>query len=401
MKEIARVTLSHEPGAPTPDGFIPLSVPEIQGNAWAYIKACLDSNWVSSVGPFVDRFEREVAAYTGAQYAVATVNGTAALHTALLVAGVQPDDEVLVSTLTFIAPANAIRYCQAWPVFIDADPNTWQMDVQKVRRFLQDNCRLENAELYNKTTGRRVKAILPVHILGHPVDIDPILELARAYQLLVIEDATEALGACYKSRHVGSLGDIACFSFNGNKIITTGGGGMIVTDHEDWASKAKYLTTQAKDDPLEYVHHEIGYNYRLTNLQAALGCAQMEQLDDYIAAKRRIAQKYREAFKEVAGITPMPEASWASSIFWMYTILVDEAVYGMDSRALLRRLEGAGIQSRPLWQPIHLSPAHAGHTYTCPVAEDLFRRALSLPCSVGLTEAQQTKVIRQIRTRPG
>jgi perosamine synthetase len=395
------VTISHEPGAPTPDGFIPLCVPEIQGNAWAYVKECLDSNWVSSVGPFVDRFERELAAYTGTQHAVAAVNGTAALHTALLVAGVQPDDEVLVSTLTFIATANAIRYCNAWPVFIDAEPNTWQMDAQKARRFLQENCRQENGHLYNKTTGRRVRAILPVHILGHPVDMDPILELARAHQLPVIEDATEALGACYQDRRVGSLGDIACFSFNGNKIITTGGGGMIVTNHDSWARKAKYLTTQAKDDPLEYVHHEIGYNYRLTNLQAALGCAQMEQLDEHIAAKRRIARRYREALEHVPGITPMPEAGWATSIFWMYTILVNETAYGMDSRALLRRLEDAGIQSRPLWQPIHLSPAHAGHTYTCPVAEDLYRRALSLPCSVGLTEAQQAKVIEQIAARPG
>jgi len=382
---------------PVPDGFIPLCVPDIQGNAWAYVKECLDTNWVSSVGPFVDRFEREVAEYVGARYAVAAVTGTAALHVALLAAGVQPDDEVLVSTLTFIAPVNAIRYCNAWPVFVDAEPDSWQMDAGKAADFLEHGCRLENGELRNKATSRRVRTILPVHILGHPVDMDPILELARRYQLPVIEDATEALGACYKDRRTGSLGDIACFSFNGNKIITTGGGGMIVTNHESWAKRAKYLTTQAKDDPLEYIHNEIGYNYRLTNLQAALGCAQMEKLDEHIAAKRRIADTYQAAFADTAGITPMPQAAWASSIFWMYTVLVDEAEYGMDSRALLRKLEAAGIQSRPLWQPVHLSPAHAGHAYACPVAEDLYRRALSLPCSVGLTAAQQAKVIEVVK----
>jgi perosamine synthetase len=388
---------SYEPGAPTPDGFIPLCVPHIQGNAWTYVKECLDTNWVSSVGPFVERFERQVAAYTGAQYGVATVSGTAALHIALLVAGVQPDDEVLVSTLTFIAPVNAIRYCGAWPVFIDAEPQYWQLDPQKVADFLEQDCAWEAGELRNRSTGRRVKAILPVHILGHPVNIDPILALARVYHLPVIEDATEGLGACYQERRVGSLGDIACFSFNGNKIITTGGGGIIVTDQEAWARKARYLTTQAKDDPLEYIHYEIGFNYRLTNMQAALGCAQMEQLDEYIAIKRRIAQQYQDAFQDTPGITPMPEAPWASSTFWLYTVLVDETEYGMDSRALLGKLNSAGIQSRPLWQPIHLSPAHAGHAYECPVAENLYRRALSLPCSVGLTEAQQAKVIAAVR----
>ncbi len=388
------MSISFEPGAPTPEGFIPLSEPHIQDSAWEYVKECLDTNWVSSVGRFVDRFEQDVAAYTGRRYAVATVNGTAALHVALLVAGVQPDDEVLVSTLTFIAPVNAIRYCGAWPVFIDAEADTWQMDVQKAARFLEDSCQWTNGELRNKASGRRVKAILPVHILGHPVDMDPLL--AQQYHLRVIEDATEALGACYRDKPAGSLGDIACFSFNGNKIITTGGGGMIVTNNEAWARKARYLTTQAKDDPLEYIHNEIGYNYRLTNIQAALGCSQMEQLDAYVTAKRRIAQTYANAFKTLPGVMPMPEASWAHSTFWMYTVLVDEAEYGMDSRQLMRRLQDAGIQSRPLWQPAHLSPAHAGHSYRCPVAEDLYHRALSLPCSVGLMEAEQSRVIAEV-----
>jgi len=387
-----------EPGVPVPTGSIPLCVPEIRGNEWKYIKECLDTNWVSSVGPFVDRFERMMADYVGAKYAVATVNGTAALHIALLVAGVHPDDEVLVSTLTFIAPANAIRYVGAWPVFVDAEPEYWQMDPQKVVGFLEKECQWRNSALYNKTTGRRVTAILPVHILGHPVDMEPILEVARKYNLVVIEDATESLGAKYKGRMAGHLGDIACFSFNGNKIITTGGGGMIATHNETWARKARYLTTQAKDDLVEYIHNEIGYNYRLTNIQAAMGCAQLEQLDDYIAAKRRIAATYNEGLKGVPGIAPMREATWAFSIFWMYTVLVDATAFGIDSRVLLYKLNQAGIQSRPLWQPLQLSPAHANcQSCHCDVAVELQRKALSLPCSVGLEEEQLFRVISQLK----
>ena len=386
-----------EPGAPVSEGIIPLCVPEIRGNEWKYIKECLDTNWVSSVGPFVDRFERELADYVGTKYAVAAVNGTAALHIALLVAGVQPDDEVLVSTLTFISPANAIRYVGAWPVFIDAEPDYWQMDPQKVVDFLEKECQWRNGSLYNKTTGRRVKAILPVHILGHPCDMDPILEIARKYQLPVIEEATESLGAKYKGRMVGHLGDIACFSFNGNKIITTGGGGMIVTDNKMWAERAKYLTTQAKDDPLEYVHNEIGYNYRLTNIQAAMGVAQLEKLDQHIAAKRRIAETYTQAFKDIPGLRPMREAEWAFSIFWMYTVLVDKAQFGIGSRDLLRSLAAHKIQTRPLWQPVHLSPAYQdGVVLPCPVAERLNRDAISLPCSVGITERQLSSVVRLV-----
>lgn len=380
------------------DAFIPLCVPEIRGNEWKYIKECLDTNWVSSVGPFVDRFERMVADYVGTKYAVATVNGTAALHIALLVASVQADDEVLVSTLTFIAPANAIRYVDAWPVFIDAEPDYWQMDPQKVFDFFEQECRWVDGQLRNKTTGRRVRAILPVHILGHPVDMHPILEVARKYNLVVIEDATEGLGAKYKGGMVGHLGDIACFSFNGNKIVTTGGGGMIVTDNEAWARKAKYLTTQAKDDPVEFVHGEIGYNYRLTNIQAAMGCAQMELLDEYIATKRRIAASYTDALGGLPGIVPMSEAPWVSSNFWTYTVLVDGDQYGMDSRALLRKLDRAGMQTRPLWQPIHLSKPHSNCQATdCKVAEWLNRAAISLPCSVGLTEVDQGRVIKALK----
>jgi perosamine synthetase len=272
-----------EPGAPPPSAdYVPLCIPELRGNEWAYIKECLDTGWVSSVGSYVDRFEADLARYVGIQHAVAVVNGTAAIHIALLVAGIQPEDEVLVSTMTFIAPVNAIRYAGAWPVLIDSDAETWQMDPQQVADFLEKECETRSGSLWNRHTGRRVRAIMPVHILGHPVDMHPIMELARRYDLIVIEDATESLGARYKEQMTGCIGDIACFSFNGNKIITTGGGGMLVTNRQDWAEKARYLTTQAKDDRLEFIHNEIGYNYRLTNVQAAMGVAQLEQLEAYI-----------------------------------------------------------------------------------------------------------------------
>ncbi len=376
---------------------IPLCVPEIRGNEWLYIKDCLDTGWISSVGSYVDRFERMVADRVGAAHAVATVNGTAALHIALQLAGVERDDEVLVSSLTFIAPANAIRYLGAWPVLVDAEPQYWQWDPGRVADFLLIECHFANGELRNKVSGRRVKALVPVHVLGHPVDLAPLLDLAREFGLRIVEDATESLGATYHGRPVGHLADLACFSFNGNKLLTTGGGGMIVTDNPDWARRAKYLTTQAKDDPVEYVHHEVGYNYRLTNVLAAMGCAQMELLDEYVAAKRRIAARYRESLADLSGLALMAEAEWAFSTFWMYTVLIDEKTFGCSSRALLARLHAQNIQTRPLWQPLHLSPAHAGAQFLhSGVSERLYRDALSLPCSVGLQPEQQDRVIDAI-----
>lgn len=380
--------------SPPPEGFVPLCVPHIQGNEGRYLQECLDTNWVSSAGPFVSRFEGMVADYLGAGHAVATVNGTAALHVALLVGGVQPGEEVIVSTLTFIAPANAVRYVGAWPVFIDAEPEYWQMDTEKLARFLKTECHWTNEKLVNRLTGRRISAILPVHILGHPCDMDPILELARRYRLTVVEDATESLGARYKGRMVGRLGDIACFSFNGNKLLTTGAGGMVVTDDPGMGERAKYLANQAKDDSVEYVHQLVGFNYRLSNLHAAMGCAQMEHIDAYIAAKHRIAAIYVDALKDMPGLSPMGEAPWAESVFWLFTVLVDQEMYGMGSRELLGELEERGIQTRPLWQPIHMSPAHNGsEAIQSGVAERLYRDALSLPCSVGLEPESQQRVL--------
>ena len=371
--------------------FIPLCVPHLSGAEWDYVKDCLDSNWVSSVGPYVGRFERALADRIGMAHAIATVNGTAALHVALLACGIEPEDEVILPTLTFIAPANAIRYCGAWPIFFDVDPANWQIDVGLVEVFLRDQCVAGGGVLRNRRTGRRIAAMLPVHVLGHPVDIEPLAALARRYGIKLVEDATEALGSRYKDRAVGAHGDAACFSFNGNKLITTGGGGMIVTADAEIAERAYYLTTQAKDDPLEYIHNEIGFNYRLTNVQAAIGCAQIELLDSYIDKKHAIAARYRAG---LPGLAAQGQASWAQSNCWLYTVLLAMA----DRREVLRGLGAQGIQTRPLWQPLHTSRAHQGaEAVLSGTADRVHARALSLPSSVGLSESDQNRVIAAIR----
>ena len=391
------------PGAPAQAGSIPLCVPELRGNEWTYVKECLDTNWVSSVGAYVDRFEDEVAARVGARYGIATVSGTAALHVSLLLAGVEPGDEVATSALSFIAPANAIRYAGAFPVFIDADPDYWQFDVTKLASFLEEGCERRGGELFNRATGRRVRAVLPVHILGHPAEIEPIVALADRFGLPVVEDAAESFGARYRTESgdwtsVGRFGESGCLSFNGNKLITSGGGGMIVTDDERLAVRARYLTTQAKDDPVAYIHNEVGFNYRLGNVQAALGCAQLEHLDEYIAAKRRIADAYREGFDGVPGLTCPQEAPWASAVFWLFTILVDPAVASVDRDAVMAALDAERIQSRPLWEPLHQSRAHRGSfAWRCDEAERLGLQGLSLPSSVGLDPDEQRRVIAAVR----
>lgn len=377
------------------DDFIPLCEPRMGGNEWVYVKSCLDTNWVSSVGAFVDRFEQDVAKRVGCAHGVATVNGTAALHVALIAVGVRPGDEVVIPTLTFIASANAVHHAGAVPVTVDADPQSWQMDVGLLEDFLRSQCDRRGDGVFNRSTGRRVGALMPVHVHGHVVDMDHLMALAEEFELPVVEDATEALGSTWKNKPLGSFGRIGCFSFNGNKLITTGGGGMIVTDDAALAARAKHLTTQAKLPGPEYIHDEVGYNYRLTNIQAALGCAQMEQLDDYIEAKHRIAARYDTGFAGTPGITPQGRSESTFSNFWMYAVTIDSGKTGIESRALLARLNEQRIQGRPVWQPVHLSPAYADKCISLggSVADRLYAQAVSLPCSVSLTEAQQQRVI--------
>jgi perosamine synthetase len=380
------------------DSFIPLSVPQLGGNEWTYLKDCLDSGWVSSVGSYVERFEKDVAQFVGAPHGVATASGTAALHLALLIAGVKPGDLVITPTLTFIAPVNTLHYVGAAPVFIDAEPDFIQADTKQIAAFLETQCEAGPKGLRHKPSQRRVSAIMVVHLLGHPVDLDEINRLARHYHLAVIEDTTESLGARYKGAPLGQHASLACLSFNGNKIMTTGGGGMIVTSDPQFAAKSRYLSTQAKDDPLEYIHHEIGFNYRMTNIQAALGCAQLEQLPHFVERRRAVAQRYQRELNGVAGLRIVGEAKWATSTFWLSTLVCEGATFA-QTRELIHFLQQRKIQARPLWQPIHLSPAHAGEQIACPcpVAERLYASAVNLPSSSPLTESEQSRVIDAVK----
>ncbi len=380
--------------------FIPLSIPCLNGKEWALVKECLDTNWVSSVGKFVVQFEKEIAQFTGSRFAVATSSGTAALHVSLIVAGIGPDDEVILPTISFIAPANAIRYVGAWPVFMDVEPQYWQMDVEKLSEFLHKECVYKKGKLLNRKTKRVVKGILPVHILGHPADMDPILALARKFKLVVIEDAAEALGTKYKGRHAGTFGKTGILSFNGNKVITTGGGGMILTDDEKFAKKAKYLTTQAKDNDLEGIHNEIGFNYRLTNIQAALGVGQLKEIKGYLNKKKEIAHCYEQELKDVVGIQLPRQAPWAESAFWLFTICVNKNKFSISSRQLLKKLAEQHIETKPLWHPLYsLPPFKKCFAYRIEFADRLYREALSLPSSVHLNPSEQKRVVAVIKDR--
>ncbi len=350
------------------------------------------------MGIFVDQFEGAVARYTHRKFAVACASGTAALHTALLVAGVGQGDEVIMPTLTFAAPAFAVRYTGAWPVFIDVEPRHWQLDLQKTEDFLSQECKSVRGVLVNRRTKRHVKAVIPVHLLGHSVDMIPLMKLAKRYGLIVIEDVAESIGSQYQGRKTGFFGDIACFSFNGNKIITCGGGGMLAMDDRHMAQRARHLTTQAKADSVEYTHDAIGYNYRLTNVQAAIGLAQMEKLDEFVEKKRAIAKRYAQGLLRIEGVALPQEARGNKSIFWLYTVLIDAKRYCMDSRMLMKKLSMAGIQSRPLWQPLYLQKVFQGcDAYQITEADRLYKGALSLPSSLTLTPSQQRRVIELVR----
>lgn len=391
MKE----SLSHQE---RPTTVVPLSQPLLNGNEWAYLSACLESGWVSSAGPFVERFEHDLASAVGAPHAVAVINGTAGLHVALRAVGVEPDDEVLVSNLTFIAPVNAIRYCQAHPILVDADPATWQMDSEKVERFLTQGCEVRGGACINRRTGRRVRAIVPVHILGLACQIDRIVALAHQHHLLVVEDAAEAMGVRYRDRAVGTFGDVGVFSFNGNKIITSGGGGMLVTRNPRYAEAARYLTTQARDDARESIHNSVGYNYRLTSLHAALGVAQLEQLGAFVEKKQAIARAYEAALRNVEGLTLMPNPPHTEPTYWLYTVLLAEGTSLQQRQAVIAQLREAGFEARPLWHPINgLPPYRDCQTVTIEHSFRLYERAVSLPSSVDLEAADLRRCVAALR----
>jgi perosamine synthetase len=306
---------------------------------------------------------------------------------------------VLVPTFTFVATANAVAYCGGHPVFLDCEETSWGLDPVRVAEFLDGECDVRDGRVVNRRSGRTVRALLPVHLYGHPCDLDPLLALARRNPMAVVEDSAEALGARYRGRAVGADGLAGCLSFNGNKIITTGAGGMVLTRDEGMAARVRRLTTQARGDALEFVHDEIGFNYRLSNLHAALGVAQLEQLDGFVEAKRRTAAYYAEALGRLDGVAPFVEAGWARSTYWMASILLDERRC-RDVRGLIRDLNAAGVQARPLWRPLHLQPAfHRAQTGVVSVAERLYARGLSLPCSVGITPEERQAVVDAVVQR--
>ncbi len=376
---------------------IPLSQPVMAGNEWKYVKECIDTAWVSSAGKFVETFAERFAQYVDAPYAVPTSSGTAALHLALIALGLQPDEEVLVPAMTFVATANPVIYCGATPVFMDIEAQTLGMDGQKVADFLAHECAWRDGKLWNRTTGRRVRGMIPVHLYGHPVDMEPLLELAEKYHLFVLEDATESLGSKYQGQATGTLGTIGAFSFNGNKLITTGGGGMVVTRDESLADHIRFLTTQAKSPGREYYHTEVGYNYRLTNLQAALGLAQLERIDAFIARRRAIAQFYRRELAEVPGVTVWQDAEWAFNNSWLSWMLLGPE-YGQNRDELLDALNAQNIEARPLFLPLHSQPPYQKYpSYAITQAPKLHQRGLNLPSHTTLGEEDLARVVGVIR----
>lgn len=341
----------HEPTA-----FIPLHDPRFIGNEKAYLNECIDTNFVSSVGEFVSRFEKMCAEYTGAKYAVAAVNGTAALHIALQLSGVQRDDEVITQALTFIATANAISYTGAHPVFLDVDTDTMGLSPVAVARWLKANAELRNGQPYNKSTNRRIAACVPMHTFGHPVHLDELMDVLAQWNIPLVEDAAESIGSYYKGKHTGTFGKFGILSFNGNKVITTGGGGMILTDDEALAKEAKHITTQAKiPHAWEFNHDRVGYNYRLTNINAALGCAQMESLPKILELKRELAHKYEAFFKD-SSWKFVAEPEGCISNYWLNVIFAADK---SERDAILEYTNKNGVMTRPIWELMNRLPMFA------------------------------------------
>jgi perosamine synthetase len=364
---------------------IPIAEPDLSGNEEKYVIECIRTGWISSKGKFVDQFEEKFVSYIGVRHAIAVSSGTAALHLALAALDIRPGDEVIMPTFTMIACANVAKYLGAKPVLIDSEISTWNIDPNKIEE-----------KITNKT-----KAIMVVHIYGHPADMDPIMKIAKKYGLYVIEDAAEAHGAEYKGRKVGSIGDIGCFSFYANKIITTGEGGMITTNDDKIAEKVRRLRDQGYNLSMRkwLVHDVIGYNYRLTNLQAAVGLAQLERIEEFINRHREIARYYNSLLKNIRGVTLPPEMPWARNVYWMYTILVDEEFLGITRDDLMKKLETYGVDTRSTFLPIHLQPPYKGiyANEKYPIAELLGKRGINLPSGNLITKEDIEYVVSAIK----
>ncbi len=362
---------------------IPLAEPWLGDEELNNVIEAVKSGWVSSKGKFNPEFEGKFAEYCGVKHGVVTSNGTVALHLALTVLGIGEGDEVIVPTLTFIATANVVRYVRANPIFVDSHPDYWCIDPERIEEVITP----------------RTKAIIPVHLYGHPCDMDAIMDIARRYKLYVIEDAAEAHGAEYKGKKVGSFGDINCFSFYGNKIITTGEGGMCLTDDDELAGRMRILRDHGMNQNKRYWHDVIGFNYRMTNMQAAVGVAQLHKLDEFINRKREIAKTYNSLLKDIGGIILPPEMPWAKNVYWMYSSLIEDDL-GEGKATVVERMETRGIETGPLFHPIHLMPPYnEGERF--PVAEELSRKGVSLPSGVKLSEEEVRLIVGSLRGETG
>ena len=359
-----------------------LHEPRFSGNEWKYLKECLDSTFVSSVGKFVDRFESDLSDYLRAKHVIAVINGTSALHVALILSGVKNNDEVLIPALTFVATANSVNYCGAIPHFVDSEENCFGIDPYALRKYLSSTSIVSNGDCVNKKTGRTIRAIVPMHVFGHPVDIDEILGVAKDFHLTVIEDATESLGSTYNGNHTGTFGTMGALSFNGNKTITTGSGGAIVTNDDQLAKQAKHITTTAKVPHLwKSAHDKVGFNYRMANINAALGCAQLEQLDTLIAAKRNLYNTYKQAFADFSDIRIISEPTGCRSNYWLQTLLLSEKVSEQRDN-ILNTTNNMGLMTRPVWTLLpHLSQFQNCPSMELPIASSLEKRIINVPSS--------------------
>ena len=365
--------------------FIPLHSPLFDHQELDYLNKCIASTYVSSVGEYVDKFEKDLASFIGSKYAIAVSNGTSALHASLIILGVKQNDEVFLPSLTFVATANAVSYCGASPHFIDIDENTLGICPKILEKTILEKCVFQKGKVFNKITGRRISAILPVHTFGHPCQIDEIVKIAKKYNLPVLEDAAEALGSYYKKKHVGNFGDVAAFSFNGNKIITTGGGGMIVTNNLKFANRLKHITTTAKiSHKWEYKHDEIGYNYRMPNLNAALGCAQINKLTSFISSKRKLFENYKKIFSGINEIELFKEPKNCKSNYWLQTMILKDKNY-IFKNDILEILNQNKFMARPAWTLLHkLKPYINSQKSSMLISENLERRIINIPSSAGL-----------------
>jgi perosamine synthetase len=377
---------------------IPLSIPLLAGNEWKYVKDCLDTGWISSAGSYVTQFEQLVADYAGVKYGIACMNGTVGLHIAQILSGVTSNDHVIAPNITFIATLNAIKYTGASPILIDVDTQSWQMDLGLLESFLQENVVFKEVDgqifSFNKETNKRIKAIMPVHVLGNIGDMDKLQEIATSYHIDIIEDSTEALGSLYKGKHAGSFGKFGVFSFNGNKIISTGGGGVIVTNDEELAKKAKHLTTQAKVSAMEYLHDEVGYNYRLVNVLAAIGVAQMEQFPILLENKKRMDSYYRSELSGIGDIEFQMVLPCVEANCWLFTFKTKYM------RLLLDYLNLNTIQSRPFWVPMNQLEMFEDDIYVTKNnnSREIYKTSISIPSSAGITKEEMAKVVQTIKT---